>query len=204
MLIEAQRPGGAEPGQMIDPGAAVVAHRRHGGVPANPEAACHLRDGAPRLTHEPADLCPGSLGQRRPRCDVVDLLGPRAHRAVRIRATPQPLGPHQHHRPIGHRQIPHLHPPAAVTHRPGATPLAADHVGSRLHHQPQLPADLQLGADHELRHPQQRGRAIATLLHVRGLPFCNSDKSQNHEALDRAGGPLSNGAPHDTAPRFIA
>ncbi len=204
MLIYPQRPGSAEPGQMIDPWAAVVAHRGHGSVPANPEVTGHLRHRVPRLTHETADLGSGPLGQRRPRRDVVDLLGPRAHRAIRVRATPQALGPHQHHRPIGHRQIPHLQPPAAVAHRPRATPLAAHHAESRLHHQPQLPAHHKLGADHELRHPQQHGRAIATLPHVRGLLFCNSDKSQNHEALDRAGGPLSNGAPHDTTPRFIA
>ena len=39
------------------------------------------------------------VGQRRPRRDVVDLVGPRAPRAIRIRATPQALGPHQHPRP---------------------------------------------------------------------------------------------------------
>jgi hypothetical protein len=158
VLIYPERRGGAEPGQMVDPRVAVVAHRGHGGMPANSEAACHLRDGAPRLAHEPADLCSGPLRQRRPRRDVVDLLGPRAHRAIRLGATPPPLGPHQHHRPIGHRQIPHLHPPAAVAHRPAATAVAAHHVGRRLHHQPQLPDHRQLGADHELRHPQQHGR----------------------------------------------
>jgi hypothetical protein len=44
VFIEAQRAGSAQPGQMIHPRAAVVAHRGHGGVPADPELACHLRD----------------------------------------------------------------------------------------------------------------------------------------------------------------
>jgi hypothetical protein len=91
-----------------------------------------------------------------------------------------------------------------MAHRPRSAPLTADHLGGRLHHQPQLPGGLELCANHELRHPEQHGRAVATLLHVRGLLFCNSDKSQNHEAPDRAGGSLSNGVPHNPTPRSIA
>jgi hypothetical protein len=113
---------------MIDSWAAVVAHRGYGGVPANPEAPCRPGDGMARLADEAADPGPSPLGQHRPRRDVVDLLGPRAHRAaVRIRATPQPLGPHQDHWPVGDRQVPHH-----------ATALAPRPVLRRLHRQPPL------------------------------------------------------------------
>jgi hypothetical protein len=52
MLIYPERLGSAEPGQMIDPWAAMVAHRGHGSVPANPEVTGHLRDREHRL-HPP-------------------------------------------------------------------------------------------------------------------------------------------------------
>jgi hypothetical protein len=51
VFIDAQGPGGTEPGQMIHPRAPVIAHRRHGGVPADPEDACHLRDRTPSLAN---------------------------------------------------------------------------------------------------------------------------------------------------------
>ena len=132
--------GTPQPGQMIDPWAAVVAHRGHGGVPANPEVPGHLRDRVPSLTHPPADLGSGPLGQRRPRRDASTSSDHVPTAQSGIRATPQALGPHQHHRPIGRSADPAPSPPAAVAHRPRATPLAAHHLGGRLHHQPQLAA----------------------------------------------------------------
>jgi Transposase len=53
----------------------------------------------------PAHRGAGPLGQHRPRGDLLGLLRPAAHRTVRPRAAPDPLGPHQAHRPPRDRQI---------------------------------------------------------------------------------------------------
>ena len=86
-------------------------------------------------------------------------------------------------------QIAHPDPTAAVADRPGAARLAAHHLGGRLHRQPPLAVDLEPGADHELGHGHQRGRALATVQHVKDLRLQQVREPQNREVLDRAGGP---------------
>ena len=61
-LIDPQRCGSAEAGQVIDPRLAVVAHRGHRRVPAHPERAGHLGDRPAELTDQAAHLGPGPLG----------------------------------------------------------------------------------------------------------------------------------------------
>jgi hypothetical protein len=203
-LIQTQRGGRPEPGQMIDPRPAVVAHRRHGGVPGHPEAAGDLGARPARFADEAADLGTGPLGQRRPGRDLIDLLGPRRDLAVRIGTPPGPLGPHQHHRPIRHGQVADLDRAPAVADGPRpqpSQPTTSAVVSTASHHS--RPTSIwapttNSGIPRSVVAPSLR------CITVRGLLFCNSDKSQNHEAPDRAGGPLSNGGPYDTTPRFIA
>jgi hypothetical protein len=74
------------------------------------------RPSAPRA-HPAGDLGAGPLGQHGPRGDLVGLLGPRTGQARRLRAAPQSLGPHLHHRPIRQGQVPDHHPATTVPDR---------------------------------------------------------------------------------------
>ena len=112
------------------------------------------------------DLGSGPLGEHRPRSDLVGLLRPGPHRTGRLRAAPQPLGPHQHHRPISHRQVPHLDPAAAVAH--GTTPQAAHQprssvVSTASHHSPV--ASSSSWAHDEPVEPEQRRHATTVAFH---------------------------------------
>jgi hypothetical protein len=113
------------------------------------------------------DFGAGLLGEHRPGGDLVGLLGPRARRARRPRAAPDALGPHQHHRPVRQRQIPHLHSPAAVPDRPNPAGRAPDPILGGLHRQPPLPARLieQLGAHPEPIEPDESGDAATVVFH---------------------------------------
>lgn len=178
----------------------MVAHGRHGGVPADAEGPGHLGDRVLVAAHPPADLGPGPLRQRRSGGDGLARLRPRPGLAVRLGAAPDPLGPHHHHRAPGDGQVPHLDPPPAVSDRPGAALRAAGHVGNRLHRQPPLAVDLELGADHEPGHAEQRRRAVTTVHHRQGPPVSRSVRSRKTcEALGPRGGPYG-GGPTPTRP----
>jgi hypothetical protein len=130
---------------MIDPWAAMVAHPRPwqcASQPRKSRATCATESTA--FTHQTADLGSGPHGQRRPRRDVVDLLGPRAPphnpdpgNATSAWPTPAPLAD----RPS---PDPAPSPAYAEAHRPRTTPLAAHRVASHHHHQPLLPARREL------------------------------------------------------------
>jgi hypothetical protein len=73
--------------------------------------------------------------------------------------------------------------------------LAPHQLGCGLDQQPPLAANIDLGANHQLGHPEERGGALATVNHRQGPPSATADKSQNGEALGRAGGPPITGGP---------
>jgi hypothetical protein len=157
-LIEAHRAGGAEAGEVIDARSAVIAHRRHRRVPRHPEVPSCLSDGVLVGTDPAGDLGPGPFGQHGPRRDVVRLLGPCARRTHRLGTAPQPLGPHQHDRPIGERQVPNGHPTPSMARRVHTARLAPGPILGGLHRQPPLTGRFleQLGTHDEPVEPEQR------------------------------------------------
>ena len=157
-LIEPQRARGAQAGEVVDAGPAVIAHGGHGRVPGHPEVPGRLGDGMLTRPDQPTDLGPGPFREHRPRGDLPGLLGPGPRRAGRLAAAPKPLGPHQHHRAIRHRQVANDHPPAAVADRPHPADLAPGSVVGGLHRQPPLAARVveQLGGHDEPTEPDQR------------------------------------------------
>ena len=99
-------------------------------APAAPEAGGHRRDVQAVLTDHAARLTTGPLGQRRPRphvlvraracSSVLAGFAPRPHRARRLAAAPEPLEPHQRHRPARRGQVtdPARHVGRAASPRP--------------------------------------------------------------------------------------
>lgn len=128
-LVDPQRGGSAEAGQVVDSRLAVVAHGGHRRVPAHSERAGHLGDRPADLADQTAHLGPGPLGERGPRRDLVHIFGPGLHWTVRVRAAPQSLPPDQHHRPVSHRQIADLHLPSAMADRSSAAHFTSHQVG---------------------------------------------------------------------------
>src|SRR5690606_30762178 len=127
---------------------------------------------------------------------------PRLGRTVRVGAAPDPLGPHQHDRPAEHRQVPDLHPAAAVPDRPSPATRAADDIGRGLDLQPPLVDDLGLGAHAHPVDAEQHRHHVTTVEHVSGLAFRSAtfDKSQKREAPGLAGRPTTNREPTSPAP----
>ncbi len=124
-LVQAEGGRSAEAGQVVHPRGAVVDYRCHGRVPADAEFSGHLGDRVTILADLSADLGSGSLGERRTRAEVIGVLAEADHRTVWLRTAPDPLAPHQHDRPNGHRQISDLHHPPAVAHGPSPARRAA-------------------------------------------------------------------------------
>ena len=81
--------------------------------------------------------------------------------------------------------------PPAVADRPCAAALTTDHGGGRLHLQPQLAVNIDLRADHEAVHAQERSRALTTV-HPHGAShlLLAFDSRNNGEAPQRVRGPL--------------
>ena len=91
-------------------------------------------------------------------------LRPAAHRALLLRAPPQPLAPHQRDRPAPRRQIPHQHCAAALR--------AALDPGPQLDQQFDLPAELPRGQHLKVGKTHKdsaRPRPLATLTYQLGL-----------------------------------
>jgi len=100
-------------------------------------------------------------------------LRPAAHRALLLRAPPQPLAPHQRDRPAPRRQIPHQHRAAALRlgHHPALR--AALDPGPQLDQQFDLPADLPRGQHLKVGKTHKdsaRPRPLATLTYQLGPP----------------------------------
>ena len=100
-------------------------------------------------------------------------LRPAAHRALLLRAPPQPLAPHQRDRPAPRRQIPHQHRAAALRlgHHPALR--AALDPGPQLDQQFDLPADLPRGQHLKIGKTHKdsaRPRPLATLTYQLGPP----------------------------------
>ena len=155
---------------MIDTGLAVIAHRSHRRLPRHPEAGRHPRHRRVSRSDPPGDLGPGPLGEHRPRSDLLRGLRPGLRRTVRVWAAPDPLGPHQRHRLPDDREIPDLHPTAAMPDRPAATSLAARDRRGGLDRQPPLLAVMNLGAHDEPVQSYQRRHAPAIVDPHQGPP----------------------------------
>jgi hypothetical protein len=166
-LIQPDRSWGTEAGEVIDSGSTVVARCGPSPHARTPEVPGGLGDRVLCRADPVGDLSPGALGEHRPRGDLVGLFGPRARRAPRLRAAPQALGPHQHHRPIRQRQVTDHHPAPAMAPRSHTTGRAPRPVLGGLHRQPPLAARVveQLGAHHEPVEPDQRGHAATVAFH---------------------------------------
>jgi hypothetical protein len=71
-LVQSDRLRGAQAGEVIDPGPAVIAHRRHGRVPRDTEVAGRLGDRVLIRSDPTGDLGAGPLGEHRPRAIASD------------------------------------------------------------------------------------------------------------------------------------
>jgi hypothetical protein len=161
-----------------DEGVAVVDDGLMRARPANPELAGDPRHGVEVVADTPADLAARPLGQRRPGRDVRRRLRPRSPWTQRFAAAPGALGPHQHRRRPGDGQIPHHHPPAAVTGRSHTADRAPHPIVHGLDRQPQLTIAMHMAGDGEAAHAHERDRAqpiVTTVAHVGGLLLQMSD-----------------------------
>ena len=170
----------------------MFAHRGHRGVPTDTELACDLSDAVRVFTDPAADLDPSSARQRRPRsiwscCSVHVAV---AHNGSD--AAPDPLRPHQPHRPARDRQIPHLDAAAAMTDRPHPTRPTAHPIRGRLDRQPPLAGLHHVRAHDEAGHVEQRGRAFTTVTNHQGSPSRAAlDSSKSGEAPGLVRGPTN-------------
>jgi hypothetical protein len=131
-LVQAERGDtGKALGVVHQPGA-VVAHRPHDGLPADPEVTSDRRHRMGVLADPPAGLGAGSLGQHRSRTDGRHPLGPGPDLADRLTAAPDPLPPPQHHRTATSGQVADPDRTPAVELGPHPTALTADHGGCGL------------------------------------------------------------------------
>jgi hypothetical protein len=125
-LVQAERGDtGKALGVVHQPGA-VVAHRPHDGLPADPEVTSDRRHRMGVLADPPARLGAGALGQHHPRTDRRRPLGPGAHAAGRLTTAPDALAPQDHHRTATSGQVTHSNRAAAMSLDPNATADAAD------------------------------------------------------------------------------
>jgi hypothetical protein len=205
-LIQLDRPGGAETGEVIDAGPPLVAHRRHRRVPRHPEVPGRLGDRVLRRAHTASDLGPGSLGEHGPGGDLIAPLGPRARRARRLGAAPQALGPHQHHRPIRQRQITDHHPPPPMADRPHTTERAqarSSVVSTASHHSPRR----HLAAGRTPRTRRVRAARRRRYRHVPSGASCRCSRwtaASIARPLTAPRGPSITQRSADTPPRFNA
>jgi hypothetical protein len=174
-LIQPKRGHILQPPRVIHQRPAVVSHRPHHRLPANPEVTGHRRHRVGVLADPPAGLGAGPLGQYHPRSDPSYPLSPGPHPTSRLPTAPDPLAPAQHHRPATNRQVTHPDHPATV--RSGSHPAAhaADHRGRGLDIELPL-ATYELGC-HDLQaiQVQQRPRRTTLLTHLG--PSCRRQTS---------------------------
>lgn len=93
--------------RVLDHRGAVLDDRGHHRGPAHPEIAGHRGHRMPVAPDPPARLLAGTLRPRRPRPDLPMRFGPGLPLTLRVHTTPDSFDPHQRHRPIPGRQIPH-------------------------------------------------------------------------------------------------
>ena len=122
VLIHPNLRGVSEPLVGRDERVALVDDGLVGARPADPERSGRLGDGIELLADAWADLPAGLLRQRRPatRCAATSPTTSLVWARL-LAATPSALGPHEHRRCAGDRQVPHEHPPpvASALRQPG-------------------------------------------------------------------------------------
>ena len=103
--------------------AAVLDDGGHHRSPAHAEIPGHRRYRMPITTDPTTRLLTSPLSPRRPRSDLWMAFGPGLLLTLEVGATPNTLDPHQPHRPIPGRQIPHPSgPPVRATALAPRTP----------------------------------------------------------------------------------
>ena len=188
---------------MVDPGSAVVSHRLHRRMPRHAELPGQLSHRVALTADPAADLGPSPLGERSPRSDGIGVLRSSLHRAVRVRAAPQPLAPHQHDPPAMGRSR------TRTVRRPWPTALVPQPS------QPTTPALVSTISSSSpspstWRPPRTRPCPEARWRHgygasPQGPPIVSTfDSRNNGEVPASPRGPLCGGAAQFSPPRFIA
>jgi hypothetical protein len=191
-LVEAERARRAQTLGIINELFAVFAHCSHRGVPPDPELARDLSDAVGVFTDPAAHLDPSSSCQRCPRSDLGVMFAPRCRRAQRLDASPDPLRPHEPHRPARDRQIPHLDAAAAMPDGPHPARPTTHPVRDRFDLQPPLARVHHVRAHDEAGHVEQRGRAFTTVINHQGSPSRAAfDSSKSGEAPGLIRGPTN-------------
>ena len=139
LLVDTDPTHALEAIRVVDDRVGVVGDRRVRGVPADAELDRCRSDREPVDVHHVGQPGPGPFGQRRPRRDRVDVLGPRTHLTQRLPAPPAAAGEHQHRRHPSDRQIADRGSAAAMANR--RTPHPGHHLGpgrvsTASHHSP--------------------------------------------------------------------
>ena len=95
-LVEPERTDVSKAPGMLDQRLAIAHHGVVDGMPITPELLGHLGDAPRAASHLGGHPASGTVGHRHPRsCDTRVLLGPAAHRTVRVITAPPPLVPVQ-------------------------------------------------------------------------------------------------------------
>jgi hypothetical protein len=145
-----------------------------------PNSPGRRRDRGTVLADPAADLHARPRGRRRPRRDHVAGLGPGPLWTQRVGAAPDPLDPHQGHRPARCGQVPHPARPTVVQLRDRPALRAPHQVGGRLDRLLELAVVLRHGQHHEPGQAQHRRRSTTLTFHL-GPPF-RVLNTTNHEA----------------------
>jgi hypothetical protein len=193
-LIHPDRLHPLEAAGIVDRRVGVISDRPIRSMPAHPESSGSPGDGVAVGVDHPGQPTAGPLRQHRPRGDLGGGLRPGAHPAISLWAAPAAFRPHQHGGPSGDRQVRHQRHRAAMPHRPGPAAPTADHVGDRLHPQPQLAVDQLADTSGEPGQTHQHGGAAATLDPGQGPLLLQTYIPQNGGALAHTPG-LPNSGP---------
>jgi hypothetical protein len=178
---------------VLDQRGAVIDHGRHHSGPADPDIAGHRRHRMPITAHPPTRLLTRTLTPRRPRPDLRMSFGPGPLLALHMGAAPDTFDPHQRHRPIPGRQIPH--PRRTPIMQPGHRPAHRAPTRRRrgLDRVLQLAVALRYGQHGHAFQPEHHRRT--TVVHHLG-PFIRVRNTTNHEAP----GPFPNSASQPCRP----
>jgi hypothetical protein len=123
--------------------------------------------GFPIPADPPGGPAAGPLGQGGPRPDLIAGLRPCACRAGRLRTPPDPLRPHQQHRPPGPGHIPHPVLTPAVRHFKHPASATAGHRLGGLHQHLELATDLPWPSTRNPGSPSNRAVVWSSRHHVR-------------------------------------
>lgn len=189
MLIDTEVGDPFETAVRGDQAVAVIDHGLMRGRPADTELAGDLGDGVELAADPTAHLPAGAFGQRRTHPDLIGGLRPRPPIAQQFTTAPGALGPDDHDRCSGDREIAHEHPAAAVADTEHPTHPTRRACLVRLDREPPLALMHRLGAHREPGQVEQhrRVRVATTVPHAGGLRICRCRNPQNGRGLRHPG-----------------